>query len=67
MNKEKNESAKQVFRKMLQCEDLYDDEIAWTILIGGVLKKKGLAGGAFSQLFQEMQKSWSYLSLQTHV
>lgn len=58
MNKEKNERAKLVFRKLLQCEDLYDDEIAWKILIGGVLKKKGLAGGcgAFSQLFQEMQK-----------
>ncbi|CAH2038072.1 unnamed protein product [Thlaspi arvense] len=62
----KKERAIQVFYKLLQCDCYYDDEIAWTILIRGVLRKHGLAG-AFSQLFQAMRKSGSHLSPQTRL
>ncbi|CAE5957297.1 unnamed protein product [Arabidopsis arenosa] len=59
------ERANAVFHKLLQCGEYYDDEIAWTILIGGLRKKKSLSE-EFSQLFQAMLISGCHLSPQTH-
>ncbi|XP_010462674.1 PREDICTED: pentatricopeptide repeat-containing protein At5g65560-like [Camelina sativa] len=59
------ERADAVFHKLLQCGEYSDDDIAWTILIGGLRWKKGLAQ-EFSPLFQAMLLSECYLSPQTH-
>ncbi|CAH8276014.1 unnamed protein product [Arabidopsis lyrata] len=58
------ERGRSVFQKLLRC-GYYDDEIAWKILIDGMLKQGHI--DAFSELFQAMQKNGCHFSPQTYL
>lgn len=60
-----NERARSFFQKLLRCGYYFDDEIAWKILIDGVLKQGHV--DAFSELFQAMQENGCRFSRRTHL
>uniref|UniRef100_A0A1J3GJM1 Pentatricopeptide repeat-containing protein n=1 Tax=Noccaea caerulescens TaxID=107243 RepID=A0A1J3GJM1_NOCCA len=60
------ERGRSVFKKLLRCGYYYDDEIAWKILIDGVLKEEHVDADAFSEMFQAMQEHGCKFCPQTH-
>ncbi|CAA7034915.1 unnamed protein product [Microthlaspi erraticum] len=60
------ERGRSVFKKLLRCGYYFDDEIAWKILIDGLLKDEHVDADAYSEMFQAMQEHGCKFCPQTH-